>query len=38
MNSAATPAQDTAAPITFLDVHMGFDEGDVLGGISPEKH
>jgi phospholipid/cholesterol/gamma-HCH transport system ATP-binding protein len=34
MNSAATPAQDTAAPITFLDVHMGFDEGDVLRGIS----
>jgi phospholipid/cholesterol/gamma-HCH transport system ATP-binding protein len=34
MKSAATPAQDTAAPIIFLDVHMGFDEGDVLGGIS----
>jgi phospholipid/cholesterol/gamma-HCH transport system ATP-binding protein len=34
MNSAATPAQDTAAPITFLDVHMGFDEGEILGGIS----
>jgi phospholipid/cholesterol/gamma-HCH transport system ATP-binding protein len=34
MNSAATPAQDTAAPITFLDVHMGFDEDDVLRGIS----
>jgi phospholipid/cholesterol/gamma-HCH transport system ATP-binding protein len=34
MNSAATPAQDTAAPITFLDVHMGFDEGNVLRGIS----
>src|SRR6202047_4995920 len=34
MNSAATLAQDTAAPITFLDVHMGFAEGDVLRGIS----
>jgi phospholipid/cholesterol/gamma-HCH transport system ATP-binding protein len=34
MNSAATPGQDTAAPITFLDVHMGFDEGEILGGIS----
>src|ERR1700674_2373021 len=34
MNSAATPAQDTPTPITFLDVHMGFDEGDVLRGIS----
>lgn len=34
MNSAATPAQDTAAPITFLDVHIGFDEGEILGGIS----
>jgi len=34
MNSAATPAQDTTAPITFLDVHMGFDEGEILGGIS----
>ena len=34
MNSAATPAQDAAAPITFLDVHMGFDEGEVLCGIS----
>jgi phospholipid/cholesterol/gamma-HCH transport system ATP-binding protein len=34
MNSAATPAPDAAAPITFLDVHMGFDDGDVLRGIS----
>jgi phospholipid/cholesterol/gamma-HCH transport system ATP-binding protein len=34
MNSAAIPAQDTATPITFLDVHMGFDEEDVLRGIS----
>src|SRR5713226_4419162 len=34
MNSAATPAQDTAAPITFLDVHMGFDESEILRGIS----
>src|SRR6267143_5466564 len=34
MNSAATPGQDAAAPITFLDVHMGFDEGEILGGVS----
>src|SRR4029077_9992270 len=34
MNSAATPAQDTPAPITFLDVHLGFDEGEILKGIS----
>jgi phospholipid/cholesterol/gamma-HCH transport system ATP-binding protein len=34
MNSTATPAQVTAAPITFLDVHMGFDEGEILRGIS----
>ncbi|HYL61861.1 MAG TPA: ATP-binding cassette domain-containing protein [Candidatus Methylomirabilis sp.] len=34
MKSAATPVQDTAAPITFLDVHMGFDEGEVLRGVS----
>ena len=34
MNRAATPARDTAAPITFLDVHMGFDEGEILSGIS----
>jgi phospholipid/cholesterol/gamma-HCH transport system ATP-binding protein len=34
MNSAATPVPDSAAPITFLDVHMGFDEGEILRGIS----
>jgi phospholipid/cholesterol/gamma-HCH transport system ATP-binding protein len=34
MKSAATPAHDTAAPITFLDVHVGFGEGEILRGIS----
>lgn len=34
MNTAATPAQDSHVPITFLDVHMGFDEGELLRGIS----
>jgi phospholipid/cholesterol/gamma-HCH transport system ATP-binding protein len=34
MNSAATRGQDTAAPITFLDVHVGFGEGEILRGIS----
>ena len=34
MNIAATPAQDSHVPITFLDVHMGFDEGELLRGIS----
>jgi phospholipid/cholesterol/gamma-HCH transport system ATP-binding protein len=34
MISAATPAPDSAAPITFVDVRMGFDEGEILRGIS----
>jgi len=34
MNTAATPAQDSASVITFENVYMGFDEGDVLRGIS----
>jgi phospholipid/cholesterol/gamma-HCH transport system ATP-binding protein len=34
MNSAATPVPDSAAPITFLDVHVGFGEGEILRGIS----
>jgi phospholipid/cholesterol/gamma-HCH transport system ATP-binding protein len=34
MNSAATAAPPSAAPITFLDVHLGFDEGEILKGIS----
>jgi phospholipid/cholesterol/gamma-HCH transport system ATP-binding protein len=34
MLSAALPSPDAAAPITFLDVHLGFDEGEILKGIS----
>jgi phospholipid/cholesterol/gamma-HCH transport system ATP-binding protein len=34
MLSAALPSPDASAPITFLDVHLGFDEGEILKGIS----
>lgn len=34
MISAAISAQGSTAPITFLDVHVGFDEGEILKGIS----
>ncbi len=34
MLSAAISATGSAAPITFLDVHVGFDEGEILKGIS----
>jgi phospholipid/cholesterol/gamma-HCH transport system ATP-binding protein len=34
MNDAATPAPDSAAPITFVDVRMGFDEEEILRGVS----
>jgi phospholipid/cholesterol/gamma-HCH transport system ATP-binding protein len=34
MNSPATPATDTAPVVTFENVHLGFDEGDVLRGVS----
>jgi phospholipid/cholesterol/gamma-HCH transport system ATP-binding protein len=34
MISAAMSAPNSAAPITFLDVHLGFDEGEILKGIS----
>jgi phospholipid/cholesterol/gamma-HCH transport system ATP-binding protein len=34
MISAAISARGSAAPITFLDVHVGFDEGEILKGIS----
>jgi phospholipid/cholesterol/gamma-HCH transport system ATP-binding protein len=34
MNSAATPAADTASVITFDNVHIGFGEGDILRGVS----
>lgn len=34
MLSAAIPPSHSAAPITFLDVHLGFDEGEILKGIS----
>ena len=34
MNSPATPAPDTAPVVTFENVHLGFDEGDILRGVS----
>jgi len=34
MNSDPTALRGSAAPITFLDVHLGFDEGEILKGIS----
>ena len=34
MNSPATPAPDTAPVVTFENVHLGFDEGEVLRGVS----
>src|ERR1700676_2203169 len=34
MNSPATPATDTAPVVTFENVHLGFDEGEVLRGVS----
>jgi phospholipid/cholesterol/gamma-HCH transport system ATP-binding protein len=34
MNSAATPTLNSAAPVTFLDVHMGFNGGEILRGVS----
>ena len=34
MLSAAISAPGSAAPITFLDVHLGFEEGEILKGIS----
>jgi phospholipid/cholesterol/gamma-HCH transport system ATP-binding protein len=34
MISPAISAPTSAAPITFLDVHLGFDEGEILKGIS----
>ncbi|GAC1625834.1 MAG: ATP-binding cassette domain-containing protein [Candidatus Acidiferrum sp.] len=34
MNSAATPATDTAPVITFDNVHIEFDEGEILRGVS----
>jgi phospholipid/cholesterol/gamma-HCH transport system ATP-binding protein len=34
MNSPATPAPDTAPVVTFENVHLGFNEGDILRGVS----
>jgi phospholipid/cholesterol/gamma-HCH transport system ATP-binding protein len=34
MSSLATPIPDTAPVVTFDNVRMGFDEGDVLRGVS----
>src|ERR1700676_3515007 len=34
MNSPATPATDTAPVVTFENAHLGFDEGEVLRGVS----
>jgi phospholipid/cholesterol/gamma-HCH transport system ATP-binding protein len=34
MLRAAISTPGSAAPITFLDVHLGFDEGEILKGIS----
>src|SRR6202023_3036596 len=34
MSSPATPARDAASVVTFENVRIGFDEGDVLRGIS----
>ncbi|HXM94268.1 MAG TPA: ATP-binding cassette domain-containing protein [Candidatus Dormibacteraeota bacterium] len=40
MNSAASPASHSAPAVTFNDVHIGFDENEILSGVSfsvPER-
>src|SRR3984893_9933665 len=34
MSSPATPARDAASVVTFENVRIGFDEGDILSGVS----
>src|SRR5580698_11052957 len=34
MSSPATPARDAASVVTFENVLIGFDEGDILRGLS----